>query len=130
MTRLLIGLLGVLAALFPDGMVDIFERLAIKNSETATTRSWLESAIRSEGLIITLASLAGGRAHAWLMNLTGVFGAIVVVSPDLYRTFATALLYEDPDAVEWNDRFNKGLRAIGVLYVLIAVRAYRNRAEE
>jgi hypothetical protein len=39
-------------------------------------------------------SLFDGRVYAWLINLTGVFGAIVFLFPNLYRGFATASLYD------------------------------------
>jgi len=50
-------------------------------------------------------------------DLTGVFGAIVLLFPDLYRKFATAFLYERPESIEWNEGFSSGVRAIGALYV-------------
>ena len=39
-------------------------------------------------------------------DLTGVFGAIVLLFPDLYRKFATAFLYERPGPIEWNEGFS------------------------
>ncbi|MBP2252822.1 hypothetical protein J2754_003182 [Halarchaeum solikamskense] len=61
------------------------------------------------------------------MNLTGVFGAIVLLFPDLYQRFATAFLYERPESIEWNERFRLGIRAIGALYVFLAAKTYRER---
>jgi hypothetical protein len=64
------------------------------------------------------------------MNLTGLFGAIVLLFPDLYRRFATAFLYERPESIEWNERFNSAVRAIGTLYVFLAAKTYRERHNE
>lgn len=61
------------------------------------------------------------------MNLTGLFGSIVVLKPDVYRRFATNLLYENPNTVEWNDQFDGQVRLIGLLYVLFAVRSFLRR---
>jgi len=127
MIRTLVGVLGALSALFPDEIVELFEKLAIANPSEGTVRGWVRPAVRSEGVLIAVISLFNRRAYAWLMNLTGVFGAIVLLFPDLYRRFATAFLYERPESMEWNERFNLAVRAIGALYVLLAAKTYRER---
>ena len=127
MARRLLGVLGVLAAVLPDRMVDVFETVAIENPEECTTRPWVRPGIRLEGVAIVVASVVGGRAYAWLMNLAGVFGAVVVLFPQVYREVAVPLLYENPGEVEWNDRATDGVRVIGVVYVLVARRAARKR---
>lgn len=127
MIRSLIGLVGAIAVVFPDRMLGFFEQFAVENSGEGTPKSWIGSAIRTEGFVVLLASLVGGRAYAWMMNITGVFGAIIVVSPDLYRRFATEFLYEEPGIVEWDERFTTGVRIIGILYVLLAAVSFRKR---
>jgi len=127
MIRTLVGILGAISALFPDKIVELFEKLAIANPSEGTVRGWVRPAIRSEGVLIAAISLLNGRAYAWLMNLTGAFGAIVLLFPDLYRRFATAFLYERPESIEWNERFNSSVRAIGALYVILATKTYRER---
>jgi hypothetical protein len=127
MGRTLIGFLGALAALFPNGMIDVFEGLAVENPEECTRTQWIGSGIRAEGLVVAAASLIGGRPYARMMDLTGLFGIVVLLFPRLYRELAGALLYEEPDAVEWDDRLDGRVRLIGVLYVLLAVGAFGRR---
>lgn len=127
MGRFLIGLVGAIAAVFPDRMLDFFEQFAVENPGECTPKPWIGSAIRTEGFIVVLASLVDGRAYAWMMNITGIFGAIIVTSPDLYRRFAITFLYEDPSVVEWDDRFTTGVRIIGLVYVLLAAVSFRKR---
>ncbi|MEE6209283.1 hypothetical protein U3A55_03785 [Salarchaeum sp. III] len=127
MIRTLVGVLGTLSALFPDEIVEFFEKLAIANPSEGTVRGWVRPAVRSEGVLIAAVSLLNGRAYAWLMNLTGLFGAIVLLFPDLYRRFATAFLYERPESIEWNEPFKSAVRAIGALYVFFAAKTYRER---
>ncbi|WP_132060948.1 hypothetical protein [Halorussus amylolyticus] len=130
MIRKHIGVLGIVTALFPDGIVALFERFAIANPAEGTLRSWVNPAIRSEGVLVAVISLLGGRSYAWMMTLTGAFGAVIFLFPDLYRKFATILLYERPDSIEWNERFTSGVRIIGAIYVFLAAKTYRDRRNE
>lgn len=125
--RLIIGVLGVITTLFPDRVIDVFEEVAITNSNDSSTRSWFHSSIRAEGVLITVACLLGGRLYAGMMNLTGLFGAIVLLFPDVYRKVATALMYEQPNQVEWNEQFTSGIRFVGAVYLFVAIRSYKKR---
>lgn len=127
MARTFVGLLGILTALFPDKVIDVFEDVAVANPDECTIKPLIRSGIRAEGVVVTAASLIGGRTYARMMNLTGLFGVVVLLFPRLYREFATTLLYEEPDGVEWNDRFTDGMRLIGAVCVLLAVGAFRCR---
>lgn len=130
MIRILIGVLGAVTALFPDEIVALFEKFTIANPGEGTLRSLINPAIRLEGTLVAAISFFGGRSYAWMMNLTGAFGAVVLMSPDLYRKFATKLLYERPDSVEWNEQFTTGVRIIGAVYVFLAAKTYRNRRKD
>lgn len=127
MIRAIIGLIGVLTAVFPDRIIEVFEAVAIENPDDCTRKPWIDSGIRTEGIVVAVASVIGRRVYAWLMNLTGVFGAVVLLFPEAYRDFATTLLYEHPDEVEWNNRFTNRIRLIGVVYILLAVWTYTKR---
>lgn len=130
MLRIFIGFLGAVTALFPDEIVALFEKLAIGNPAEGTIRGRVNPAIRLEGVLIAVISLLGGRSYAWMMNLTGAFGAVVFLFPDLYRKFATTLLYEQPDSIEWNERFTAVVRIIGAVYVFLAVKTYKDRRND
>lgn len=69
MIRSLVGVLGALSALFPDEIVELFEKLAIANPSEGTVSGWVRPAIRSEGVLIAVISFFDGRAYAWLMIL-------------------------------------------------------------
>lgn len=130
MPRIFIGVLGAVTALFPDEIVALFEKLAIANPGESTLRTGVNPGIRSEGLLVAVISLLGGRSYAWMMNLTGGFGAVVLVFPGLYRKFATTLLYKHPDSIEWDERFTTGVRIIGAVYVFLAAKTYRDRRKD
>ncbi|UWG49191.1 Uncharacterized protein AArcCO_4016 (plasmid) [Halalkaliarchaeum sp. AArc-CO] len=121
MIRPLLGALGLVTALVPDQIVDLFEAVAVKNPDEITVHSWFTHLIRVEGVVIVLAALRDGRLYAWLMNLTGLFGAVLVLVPGLYERIAGPLVYEDPGSVEWHDHLSDGIRVIGVVYGLLAL---------
>ena len=129
MIRPLLGALGLVTALVPDRIVDLFEAIAVKNPDELAVHSWFSHLIRVEGVVIVLAALRDGRLYAWLMNLTGLFGALLVLFPDLYERIAGPLVYEDPEPVEWHDHLSDGIRVIGVVYVLLALLNRRRRTE-
>ncbi|UTF52284.1 hypothetical protein [Natronosalvus rutilus] len=60
-----------------------------------------------------------------MMNLTGLFGAVVLLFPDVYRKLTTTLMYDQPDQVEWNERLTPGIRIIGAFYLLMAIRSFK-----
>jgi|AntRauMinimDraft_4_1070384.scaffolds.fasta_scaffold04962_2 hypothetical protein len=127
MIRTIIGVLGGLTALVPDRIVDTFERVAVENADEVEPRSKLLPTLRAEGVFIVAIALIGGRAYAWTMYVTGAFGAVLLTAPRLYRAIAARFVFDDPDAVEWNDGFDRVLRLVGALYVLLGLRELRRR---
>ena len=127
MLRHFLGALGLLTALIPDRIVDVFEAIAVENPEENTVHSWFDPLIRAEGVVITLAALRDGRLYAWMMNITGIVGAVLLFIPRLYEQIAGALVYEDPESVEWNEHLTDGVRVIGAVYVLLALLDRRRR---
>ncbi|ELZ42014.1 hypothetical protein C471_05194 [Halorubrum saccharovorum DSM 1137] len=130
MLRQFLGALGVFTALVPDRIVDVFEAIAVEGPGENTVHSWFGLMIRAEGVVIALAALRDGRLYAWLMNLTGIFGAVLCFVPRLYEQIAGPLVYEDPESVEWNEHLTDGVRVIGAAYVLLALFDRRRRNGE
>lgn len=127
MIRPMVGLLGIVTALVPDRILEAYETFAIENPDEQSLRSGVSRGIRGEGAVVTVLSLLGGRGFAWMMNVTGAFGAFVLLFPERYQRLAARLLYENPEDVKWNDRFADGVRVIGVLYVFLALREFQKR---
>lgn len=100
MIRAIIGLPGIATALVPDRILEADETIAIENPDEQSRRKGVRRGIQGEGVLVTLLSALGGRGYAWMMNVTGVFGAFVLLFPEHYQRVATTLLYEHPDDVE------------------------------
>lgn len=127
MARTLLAGLGIVLALFPNRVTDWYERIAFENPESAVGREWLGSAVRTEGLLIGLLSLRGGRGYTWLMNLMGFVGAIVMLFPTQYLNWGAKLAYRNPDEIEWAGWFPTVARGLGACYVAQCLREYRRR---
>lgn len=127
MVRVAFGLLGIVMALVPERVLSVYEELALEEPEECTAESWLVPAIRAEGVVYALASLAGGRAYAWLLNVAGAFGALALLFPRRYLDVGAEIVYEDPGDVAWNDRFVTAVRGLGALLVVLALREARAR---
>lgn len=127
MGRAVTGLLGALTALFPDEIIDLFEVALIKNPDECTRKQLASTGVQVEGIVVFMVSRIGGRPYAWLMNVTGLFGAFLLVFPRRYREIATVFLYEETESVEWTDQFTTVIRVIGGVYILLAVRAFKRR---
>ncbi|SDR43784.1 hypothetical protein [Natronobacterium texcoconense] len=127
MVRLLFGLLGVVIALFPDGVRETYEEVAFENSDDATPKPWLVSGIRAEGILYALASAAGGKSYAWLLNVAGLAGGLAALFPKQYLETGVEVAYEDADTLEWRDGVVTAVRGIGTLLVLLALVGVRNR---
>ena len=127
MIRQFLGALGVLTALGPDRIVEVFEAIAVENPGDNTVHSWFGLLIRAEGVVLTLAALRDGRLYVWLINITGIVGAVLCFIPRLYEQIAGPLVYEDPESVEWNEHLTDGVRVIGAVYTLLALLDRRRR---
>ena len=127
MLRQFLGALGVLTTLAPDRTVGVFEAIAVENPDENTVHSWFGLLIRVEGVMLTLAALRDSRLYAWLMNITGIVGAVLFFIPRLYEQMAGPLVYEDPESVEWNEHLTDDVRVIGAVYVLLALLDRRRR---
>ena len=127
MARTLLAGLGIVMALFPDRVTDWYQRIAFENPEAAVGKDWLPSAVRAEGLGIGLLALVGGRGYAWLLNLIGVAGGVVLLFPKRYLDWGVRVAYRNPEEIEWVDWFPTVARGLGVVYVVGSLRAYKRR---
>jgi hypothetical protein len=128
MARILGGLVGIVMALFPVKFLMAFENLAAKNPDKFHAKRWLVPYVRTEGLLVALLCLAGGRAYALVMKFIGVVGVIQFLFPKQYVEFGFRLAYEQPDMFEWKRGFLPAVRVIGAFCILLAFRALKQPA--
>lgn len=121
MARIAFGLLGGVVALFPDRILDTYERFALEHPDECDAHGWLVSAIRAEGVLVALLSLLGGRAFAAYVGATGLVGLLALFFPERYAKAGFEIAYEDADAIEWRDGYLTGVRLLGAAAVLVSL---------
>lgn len=130
MSRVLLFVLGVVVALFPDGVREQYERLAFENPDECTPRPSFGTAIRVEGLLFVLVSVVGGRAYRVSMALFGLAGGMALLVPERALGVSLEVSYDRPETLEWNDHLIAVIRLFGVVYVLLAVDALTRRTRD
>jgi hypothetical protein len=130
MPRVLFGLLGIVIALFPAQVRELYEQFAFKNPDEATAKPSFQSAIRTEGLIFVLISVIGGKTYDASMYALGLAGAIALFVPKQALRFSMNYSYDRPETIEWNDGLITVIRCFGVLYLLLTFNALNNRRKK
>lgn len=120
MARRVFGLLGIVMALFPSQLRELYEGVAFANPSEVTAKPSFTSAIRAEGLVFVFISLVGGRAYRTLMCLLALAGAVALFVPKQTLRFNMNYSYERPETIEWNDGLVTVIRCFGMLYLVIA----------
>ena len=127
MSRTIIGLIGVIIALFPAKIRSFYEEFALKNPDEVNAKPWFIPAIRAEGLVFLIVSIAGGKAYTASMYVLGVAGAVALFIPKRALKLTENYAYDRPDTIEWNEGFVTVIRCFGLGYILIALSALFNR---
>lgn len=125
MIRTLLATLGAGMALFPNGILRGYERVAFENPDDATAKPWLPAAMRAEGVIYVLLCVLGGAAYSAFVRLAGGVGVVVACVPRRYLGWGGRLAYERPEDLRWREGFVTAVRGLGILLVALAVRRVR-----
>jgi hypothetical protein len=123
MYRVLLFVLGIVVALFPDGVRRQYERLAFENPDECTPRPSFSTAIRTEGLLFVLVSVLGGTAYRATLFLFGLAGGIAFLVPERALGFSLKVSYDRPETLEWNEHLIPVIQLVGVGCVLLVVAA-------
>ncbi|WP_254524005.1 hypothetical protein [Natrinema caseinilyticum] len=127
MYRTIMGLIGVIIAVFPAKIRYLYEQFALKNPDEVNAKPWFTPAIRAEGIVFLLVSIAGGRAYTASMYVLGIAGAVALFIPKQALKLSENYAYERPETIEWNEGLVTVIRCFGLGYLLIALSALSNR---
>lgn len=126
MLRGLLRLWGLVVLLVPRRVVDAFEPIAFENPEDARLRAWSLPIARLEGILFVLLAGRddGGDLLATFFTLVGI---PAVIAPRRYLEWGLSIAYENPEDVEVRSWVLPFTRALGAIYLLIALRGWRSR---
>ncbi|MFC6905933.1 hypothetical protein [Halalkalicoccus tibetensis] len=129
MLRSLLAVLAVVELLAPERVIEFGERLALENSGEASLQPWITPVARLEGLVLLVALVRPPALPGPLRSMLGWFGLLAVLSPRGFIDYWTDLVYEDAAVLAWKPWVVPATRAIGVLYVLLALFGWRSKEE-
>lgn len=124
---MIFGLLGIVIALFPGHIRELYERFAFRNPDEVQAKPSFCPAIRAEGLIFVFVSVVGGRVYNASMYVLGLAGTIALFIPEQALRFSMNHTYEQPETIEWNERLIPIIRCFGALYLFLAFNALNDR---
>ncbi|MFQ3285351.1 MAG: hypothetical protein ACI9TI_002584 [Natronomonas sp.] len=125
MIRALLAALGASMTLFPNRILRGYERIAFEDPSEATAKTWLPTAIRTEGVLYVVLAVVGGTAYGAFVRLVGVVGAVVACVPRRYLGWGGRLAYERSGELRWREGFVTAVRGLGTLLVVLAIRSVR-----
>lgn len=126
MLRGLLAALAVVELLVPDRFIEFWEPVALENPEECSLRSWVIPVARLEGLLVLAALVRPEAFSGALRSALGWYGLMAALSPRGYLEYWTPLVYDDAESCEWKPWVVPATRAIGVLYVLLALFGWRS----
>ncbi len=121
MLKGLLAALAVVELLAPKRFIEFWEPLALENPEACSLEPWVIPVARIEGVAFLLALVRPRAVSGVIRSGLGCFGLMAALSPEGYLDYWTPLVYEDAVRPEWKPWVVPATRAIGVLYVLIAL---------
>ena len=127
MIRPLLGLGGIVLALAPARVIEVYEHLAMENPDESTPKGWVAPAIRAEGVFLAILALTGGRAYAAVLKFVGAVGVAAFVCPRQYAEFGFGMAWDRSDSIEWKSGFFGVVRVLGVFSVFLAYLALRGQ---
>jgi len=129
MLRRLLTAIGFLLLTAPRGVVETVEPLAFENPDDARLRGWTLPMARLEGLVSVLLARRESDG-AGLTPVLGLLGAPMVVAPRRYLDWGLSVAYENPADIRVKSWVLPVTRAIGVVYVLAALKSLRKSRTE
>ena len=125
MSRPLFGIIGAILMFAPERVIQMFEHASITNSDEIQRSPSSIPAARAEGLMFLLITTIGGKSYFGMMKLFGVGGALALLFPKQTMEFSAKVTYKNPDEIQWNPTFFDVVRGLGLLYIALAIHAYR-----
>lgn len=124
MFRKLLAVFGVLAVLAPEEVIDVGERLALRNPGECELKPWNVHVARVEGIAYLYLAWGSDAWYSRFKKLLAGVGLLALAYPRQFVDGAAAVAYEDADQCEWVPWAYPLARAVGALYVLLGLHEF------
>lgn len=121
MLRPVLTAIGVIEVVSPEALIDAAEEIALDNPAACELRRWVVPGARLEGLVFLFMMWRSDASYAVFKRFLGLVGILALLYPRTYVDYGSSLAYVEGSEPEWKGWVYPGTRAIGLLYVLIAL---------
>ena len=121
MLRPILTAVTVVEALAPEKLLAAAERVALENPAECKRRSWVVPGARLEAVAILFLMWYSDDSYSAFRKLLGVVGLLALLFPRGYVEYGSGLAYVDASTCEWKPWVYPGTRAVGLLYVAVAL---------
>lgn len=125
MLRRLLAAVALVELVLPARFVDAAERVALAESEGCERAGWVVPLARLEGLVFLAITFGPDRGYALFKRFLGVLGVAALLAPRSFVDAGTRFAYTGADGCTWHSWVYPVTRAVGLLYVLVALDGLR-----
>lgn len=126
MLRRVLAGFALLELLVPQRVIAVAERLALENPDECELRPWTVTIARLEAAVFLLAMRRSRGLSGSLRALLVAVGVPAALFPRQYLAFGAGLAYVDASTCRWKSWVVPMTRALGIVYVLAALRGRRS----
>lgn len=130
MLRLVLVAVGILEALAPNRIVESAERIAFENPDEGRLRRWTIPMARIEGVAFVWLAGTGRLDSPAVRRMLLACGILMAAFPKRAVESGLGLAYENPDELEVKSWVKPATRALGVVYLMLALFVSRSDAPE
>ena len=130
MLRPVLVAVGILEALAPSLIVKPAERIAFENPEDGKLRRWTIPMARIEGVAFVWLAATGRLGSPAVRRMFLGCGILMAAFPRRAVEFGLGLAYENPNDLEVKSWVKPTTRALGILYLILALFVTRVDAPE
>lgn len=121
MLRSILTTVGIVELLTPEALIDAAERIALENPDECELRPWVLPGARVEGLTFLVLMWRSDETYSAFKKYLGLFGLLALLFPRTYVDSGSKLAYTDATDPDWRPWVYPGTRAVGLLYLLVAI---------
>jgi hypothetical protein len=126
--KLLIGF-GLLEIVKPEPIIEMCERIGLRNPEATQRRPLALTGARLEGLVFVWLLVRGRQGSTLVSAVLGIAGLTLVLVPRPIIELSQHLVYADTDSLELQPWVVPAARLLGVLYLTVTLLS-RSTGEE